>query len=339
MSLFTGLDGAGGYLLLLVVTFAMHALLIGFVLGAAAWATMRAVRGGDDVVAAAARDWLPFALGAAITAGVAPLLLVQVLYQHRMYTATLLLSHRFMAIVPALIAGFYLLYLGKTARVAAWGRARRAAVSGAALAAFVFVAWTWIEEHTLAAAAPEVWVAHYRDGRLVHGDPVIAQRLVVWLGLAAAAFAVGAAWLTRRRAEATDLRRLGVVGLGGLLVAAGGVIAIDRGGSASVPAPGMTWLALAAVAHAVAALGFAALVTDRARLGRGLATGGVIVLFVAVSAVREASRAARIEWRSTLVGAQGVFLFLGFLAISLAAIVWCARMVRAHLGSEPPART
>ena len=42
--------------------------------------------------------------------------MIQVLYQHRMYTATLLLSHRFMAIVPVLIDGFYLLYLGKSAR-------------------------------------------------------------------------------------------------------------------------------------------------------------------------------------------------------------------------------
>jgi hypothetical protein len=106
VTLFELAEGREVYLALLIVTFAMHAALIGFVLGGAAWATVRALRGGDDPVAAAARDWLPFGLGAAITAGIAPLLMIQVLYQHRMYTATLLLSHRFMAIVPVLIAGF-----------------------------------------------------------------------------------------------------------------------------------------------------------------------------------------------------------------------------------------
>ena len=38
MSLFEAAAGAEVYLALLIVTFAMHAVLIGFVLGAAAWA-------------------------------------------------------------------------------------------------------------------------------------------------------------------------------------------------------------------------------------------------------------------------------------------------------------
>ena len=317
------------YVILLVLTFAAHALLVGFVLGAAAWATVRALRGGDDPVAYASRDWLPFALGAAITAGVAPLLLVQVLYQHRVYTATLLLSHRFMAIVPALIAGFYLLYLAKTERVAAWPRLRRAAVTGAALAAFLFVAWTWVEEHTLAAASPDVWVAHYRDRTLVHTDATIAQRLVVWLGLAAAAFAAGAAWLTRG-ATATDGRRLALVGFAGLVVAAVGAAILAAGDAGYVPAVGRPYLVVAAGAFLVSAVGFVMLHGGVAR-ARGVLTAGVVVLFVATSALREARRVHRIEWRPTLEGAQGFPLFLAFAVIAAVVIGWCARLVSRNL--------
>ena len=195
--------------------------------------------------------------------------MVQVLYQHRMYTATLLLSHRFMAIVPVLIAGFYLLYLGKTARCAAWGRVARTVVHGVALVAFVFVAWTWIEEHTLAAAPPEVWVAPLprpRHGARRSGDRAASAGVA---RLAAAAFAVATVWLARARLDGGDVRRLGLVGLGGLVVLAGGVFAVAAATPGHVPQPAMAWLALGAVAHAVTAIGFVLLVTGRDALGRG----------------------------------------------------------------------
>jgi hypothetical protein len=329
MSLFLDNGTAGGYLLLLVLTFAAHALLIGFVLGAAAWATLRAIIGGDDPVAAASRDWLPFALGAAITAGVAPLLLVQVLYQHRMYTATLLLSHRFMAIVPALIVGFYLLYLAKTPRVAAWPRFRRAAVTGTALLLFVFVAWTWIEEHTLAQARPDVWVAHYRDQELVHADLTIVARLFIWLGLGAAAFAAGVVWLIRDESE-LDRRCIAYTGLGGVWGAALAAAPIHRHLPAYIPASGTPWLVVAGVAFLAATVGFASQIAGKPR-HRPIATVAVVVLFIAVSALRETRRVHTIDWRPTLEGAQGFWLFLAFLVIGAVAITWCARLVSRNL--------
>ena len=48
----------------------------------------------SDPLAAPLRDWLPFVLSAAITAGIAPLLFVQILYQRAFYTANLLLFNR-----------------------------------------------------------------------------------------------------------------------------------------------------------------------------------------------------------------------------------------------------
>ena len=92
------------YLGLYVVTLALHAAFVGYVLGGSGWVAVAALRRRPDPVAAVARDWLPFALGAAITAGVAPLLFVQLVHQERFYTSNLLLFNRWMAVVPVLIA-------------------------------------------------------------------------------------------------------------------------------------------------------------------------------------------------------------------------------------------
>ena len=337
-------DGAAVYLVLLIATFAAHVALIGFVLGGAAWVLGRHLRGGDDPIAALGRDWLPFALGVAITFGVAPLLFIQVLYQPRLYTATLLLSHRMMAIVPVLVVGFYLLYAGKTARVLAWPRARRAALAAAALACFVFVAWTWVEAHVLATAWDRrVWVDHYGDGRWLHRDPVIARRLALWLGLAATSFAAGAGLIARARATATDRRRLGVVGLGGVAaVAAAALWMYGAGGAverARMVAPAaQPWLYVAAGAAVVALAGFAQLGAGRAR-GLAAAVAGTAGLIVGVAVLREASRVDGLGLQPTARDAQGLPLFVLFLGGGAVAIALCVRVVRRHLAARDPAPT
>ena len=110
-------------------------------------------------------------LGCGITAGVAPLLFVQLLHQRRFYTANLLLGPRWMAVVPALIVGFYALYLAKTPDKLA------ARALGVALVCFAFVAWSWSELHELMQADPE-WRAFYAAGHRVFTAATIAPRLV-----------------------------------------------------------------------------------------------------------------------------------------------------------------
>ena len=104
-----------GYVALYLVTLLTHALFMSYVLGGAlavAFVRLHGVRENGPVTRTFI-DWLPFALSAAITAGVAPLLFVQILYQREFYTANLLSFHRWMAILPVLIGAFYLLYLLK----------------------------------------------------------------------------------------------------------------------------------------------------------------------------------------------------------------------------------
>jgi len=106
-------DRGGVVLALYVATLALHAVFIGYVVAGTAYTLVQSLRRADDPIAATVRDRLPFMLGAGITAGVAPLLFVQLLHQTRFYTANLLLGPRWMAVVPALIVGFYALYLAK----------------------------------------------------------------------------------------------------------------------------------------------------------------------------------------------------------------------------------
>ena len=122
------------WLALYLVTFALHAVFVSYVAAGTGYALVAALRRAPDAIAERTRDWLPFMLGAGITAGVGPLLFIQLLYQRRFYTGNLLLGPRWGAVVPALILGFYALYLAKASP-----RWRQLALA-ADLAYFAFVA-------------------------------------------------------------------------------------------------------------------------------------------------------------------------------------------------------
>jgi hypothetical protein len=342
-------DG-GVYVALLIATFALHLLLVGFVVGGTGYLVARAVRGlGDrgarraggpvgenDVLADRTRDWLPFALGAAITAGVAPLLFVQVLHQPRFYTANLLLFHRWMAIVPALIVGFYLLYLAKSERARRWPRGAQLAIVAAALACFTFVAWTWVENHALAAAdgAPGAWVAHYAEGRWFHRSPMVAPRLVMWLALCAPLWAAPAGLMARAVRPGERLRGLAIIALAGLAIAA--VAAVIMHGRAPLglrdglaAAPG--WSYACALAAAAVAAGWLLVLAGRARLGLAVALASSAALAIAIAGAREASRAALRTGPHHDV--QGLPTFVVALVLAAAAITSCVVVVRRNLAA------
>jgi hypothetical protein len=153
---------------------------------------------------------------------------------------------------------------------------------------------------------------------------------MAWLGVAAVCVATGAAWLARGRLEVRDLRRLGVTGLAGLLVAAAGAF-LARSASLPAAAP---WLIAGAAAMSVAAAGFALLLAGRAAPGRALLTAAVPVMLLAIAAVREAHRVHRIEDRASLDDAQGLPLFVLFVALAVGTIVWLGRLVRRHLRDD-----
>jgi hypothetical protein len=317
------------YLVLYVATLVAHVALVSYVLVGAGWlAAVGLARRPDDAVAAIFRDWLPFSVGAAITAGVAPLLFVQLLYQERFYTANLLLGPRWLAVIPALIVGFYAVYLAKSKRAAGWHPRWRAAAAAVAAGCFVFVAWSWAENHLLS-LRDDQWIAMYGAGRRVHLEAQLPPRLLLWLAMAMPTAASIVAWQVR--GDDVALRRLRVVALAGTALAAvaGGWLYATLGAddASRVAGPGGAAVAVAAAAHAAL---WASLPASRLRLALTSALGAAALITGAM--LREQLRIERLgEVRPRVEAAGGLWLFLVFLLINTAAIVWCVRSARRHL--------
>jgi hypothetical protein len=304
--------GSAGVLALYLATLALHAAFIGYVVGGTAYALVR-----RDALAAQVRDRLPFMLGCGITAGVAPLLFLQLLHQHRFYTASLLLGPRWMAVVPALIAGFYALYLAKASE-----RWRRPAL-GLALACWLFVAWSWTELHALM-QADHVWLEFYAAGDRLFTSAMLPPRLIVLCAAMATSFATIAAW----SADAGARSRLAVVALLARLVALGAAIWLWRAGFEPGPARG--WVVVLAATVVVEAAAWGWLVRRPADGALAVATAAGTGALLAAVVVREAPRVALIEPAHELAAdAGGLGVFVVALVAGSAVIAWIVRTVRA----------
>ena len=302
-----------GVVALYVATLALHAVFVSYVVGGTSYVLVQALRRRDDALADTVRDRLPFMLGCGITAGVAPLLFVQLLHQQRFYTANLLLGPRWLAVVPALIVGFYALYLAKHGE-----RWRRLALA-AALACFLFVAWSWSELHELMAADP-AWHDFYAAGSRVFTGGVIAPRMVVLGGAMVALFATVAAWSTAEHA------RLAVIALCARIVSAGGALWLWRAGF-SLDGSALAWLGVLAAALVVEAGAWLVVWRTQREVALAVATAAGTGALLAAVVVREAPRVALIEPAHALDGG-GELVFALALVLGAAAIAWVIRITR-----------
>jgi hypothetical protein len=217
----------GGYFVLYVLTWVSHALGVAYVLTGAGWLLAHQVRGGEtSSVPRIFRDWLPMGLSIAITAAIAPLLFLQVLYRSAYYTANLLLFHRWMSVLPVLIVGFYLIYLLKSGALVSRPRLRILAATGICLC-FLWTAWAFTENHLLSIASSSTQVAFYAESRIFYRGAELLPRLLMWLaGLVPVGCAL-VAWQVRGIDPAphedppADWRRLATVALLGLGAAVG----------------------------------------------------------------------------------------------------------------------
>lgn len=357
------------YLVLYLATLVLHVVPMNYVLAgsttlaaAAAWeAVTRRRIAWLEPAAAVLRDWMPLALSVAITMGVAPLLFIQILYKQPFYTANLLLFHRWMAILPVLIAAFYLLYVQKSKRLMRGRPLLRLAVSTGVLACFAFVAWSWTENHLLSTRGQAVWVAQYASGGLFYGDPELPPRLLLWyLGAFPTLAAVVAwqLWLARSDAnvgaasQAADGGRLQdrplataaltTLAAAGLAAAAYGLsLPTDVRGAVFSRATG--WLVLAGAGAGLQAYGWWRLRRAGSVAARGLAlvSAGVLATTGGMTVVREARRLAAIDIsnfyadhaQASSVGGLGVFLF--FAAVNILLIAGVVVLVRRGLGRYP----
>lgn len=182
------------YLVLYVGTWIVHAIFMNYVLAGSCYLAFNSVFGGSCRLAAKMRSWMPFMLSMAITAGIAPLLFLQILYKGNFYTANILLFYRWMAILPTLIAGFYLLYLSQTQWVLAKHRIIRAGVTLLAFACFLFVAWSWVENHILSMSGEDTWREQFTGGNPFFVSSELLPRLSVWFTTAFPTMALIAGW-------------------------------------------------------------------------------------------------------------------------------------------------
>lgn len=342
------------YLWLYLGTLVLHLAFVHYCFAGAFYVASAAVRGrlAQDRIALVVREWLPSAVSCAITAGIAPLLFVQILYPTSFYTANLLLFNRWMAMLPVLIVAIYAMYLVKTKRDPDAGPARRLVAAAAVLAAalLVYVAWAFVENH-LVGLRPAAWADMYRDGAAsLATSPAAWLRLAMWICAAFPVFACLTAWQLRLGAGGADdavraaaSRRLSSLALGGLAA----VVPAMAAYAAAAPefrAAG----AQSPVASTVAAAGFAVsfaawwLIRGRGALAAPmlwLASAGSLLSMGAMAVVREEMRSNALAGTSAAMRAPaasgGMVAFAVFAVLGLGAIVWIVRSVTRALATAP----
>lgn len=333
------------YLACYVLTLCIHLVLISYTLAGAGFLALLGLIGRERFatardVGAIIQDWLPFSLGLAITAGVAPLLFLQVLYQPLFYTANLLLFHRWMLIVPTLIFGFYLLYVLKSD----WGKQRARLWTFSAITAFLcftFVGWAWTENHLLSRSSDQ-WVDFYRSKQFFFRSAETLPRLAFWFLLAISLLSVLLSWqlrFTRSKSEVAHQRWVCKVGITTTLLS---LVTVAVYGSTSAPELFAAMKSTAAGPYTGAALlgvmlmvvGFASQLRQSASHWPSLmlTTCGMTLMVLGVCVVREVQRleivdlGAFAEAHARALESGGLWAFLVFLTINTALVVFALRV-------------
>ncbi len=344
------------YLMFYVLTLAVHFVFMNYVFAGTFYVAVVGFGQADaalarlhNPIASTLRDWLPFAFSGVITAGVAPLLFVQVLYPEHFYTANLLLFYRWMAVVPVLIVAFYLLYLLKSTSLSDWPAGWRSAVGVGALVAIGFTGYSWSENHLLSLDEGR-WVSFYEERQWFYHHSALVPRVGMWLAGSVPTMMAIVCWQLRsaeRRGFTVSSPEIKIacawalVGLG--LAVLFGTMQYLVMGSAMRGASGDR----ASTPYAVAALVGAVLQGvgwfrqwRGARLSRGwllLASAGAMLTILGICMVREADRFARIDvaalYENHAAAAEngGRLLFLLFFAVNASIIAWCVLAVRRDL--------
>lgn len=353
------------YLAIYVGTLIIHVVFMNYVLAGIGYLAVSSIARGKKLEtpgAMSARsiltDWMTFATSAAITAGVAPLLFVQILYKKNFYTANLLLFHRWMAILPVLIVGFYLLYLLKTKWIARQSTLALATISMGALACFAFTGLSWTENHLLSTDTGS-WSGLYESGSMVYSHPQLLPRLGLWAVGAIPTMCLLVGWqlcVAQRRGQViavSQTRMLSRLAIWGMILSGtcGWLywLRMNEHARQAITGPlARPFLICAIIGLAIQIVGWVDQGRQQMFCRRSLwaITLGVALTVTCMSVVREAIRLAATDLEplypqhAEAAGKGGMIVFFVFLIANAILIAWCLRLVsprgnRAHSTSGP----
>jgi len=192
----------GWFQLFLLLTFFIHILLMNVMVGTTFIALIHHIRGGGPSTPCteAVSRTLPFTIAFAVNFGVAPLLFVQVLYGHLIYTSSILMAVFWLSIVALVIGAYTLAYVYKD-RYARLG-GFRGIIAGLIVLLLLAVAFFFVNNLTLM-QTPASWSRYFEQPRgllLNLADPMLVPRFLHFM---VAAVAVGglaiALWFHWRR--------------------------------------------------------------------------------------------------------------------------------------------
>lgn len=344
------------YLTLYLATLALHFAFMHYVLAGTAYAAWCALRGstpegqdsfqdGSEITGySIVRDWLPVMLSGAITAGIAPLLFLQILYKESFYTANLLLFHRWMAILPVLIVGFYALYLMKWKGRPTLPLTLLRPASVIPLLAMLFTGYTWTVNHQLSLQSAARWAEYYGTEITPLAFSTTTMRMVLWFALSVPTFALVLAWQLRHHAirqiplAPQSVRKLSILALSGLsATVVCGLLYLSS--EPAVTRFSYSYLALALIGFAAQALCWLRLL-QRERFALApllLGSFGLASSLFGIVVVREDLRLQTIDpermadlyaahAKAATIGGMGAFL--ACLALNTALTIFCFLLVR-----------
>jgi hypothetical protein len=188
-----------------IFTLIIHLLLMNIVVGGCIIAFFSRLKASDQPLTESLHGSfvkkIPSVLALTITFGVAPLLFIQVLYGHFIYSSSILMAVYWLLVVPLLIIAYYGIYIH--ARKYVSSRGLSIAALGVSSVILIYIMITYVNNMTLM-LQPEKWKAYFsnRGGTILNlGDPTFIPRFLHFLtaAIAAAGLFGAIAWYIRRK--------------------------------------------------------------------------------------------------------------------------------------------
>ncbi|MFC1557116.1 hypothetical protein ACFL6I_06740 [candidate division KSB1 bacterium] len=184
-------------LFLLIFTFILHVLFMNCLFGGTLVAAFSHFKGKRDPnheqLAKKIYSFMPPVIAFTVNLGVAPLLFVQVLYGHLIYSSSILMAFAWFAVIPLLILGYYGAYLLRFR----WEKLTetRTLITWLVAAIFAVIGFIYVNNLSLM-LRPETWADHYfqnpATGKLNWSDSQVYPRYLHFL---LGAVAVSGLWI------------------------------------------------------------------------------------------------------------------------------------------------